>query len=203
MFGWLKRFIIRKRTEELRERLQIKSDGQTISLSTENLTEEERTAFYEAVRQRTGVATFNDKIEHAYGKEYARQTDHCPRCKQETQQHYAEFLYLVDEGIRALFAPAGYFCSRCPTVIVDEALLKAGISGNYQYLGTLGINDATQDEPTLFRTWNGRPPVIVLRNNDERYYDSLDSGPAYSESKYRKLVNKRKMQRASRKRNRR
>ena len=203
MFGWLKRIILRKRAATLRERLQIKSDGQTITLSTENLTAEEQTAFYEAVRQRAGVATFSRKIEHAYGKEYAKQTERCPRCQQETQKQYAEFLYLTDEGVRAMFAPAGYFCSHCPTVIVDEALIRTGITGNYHYQATMGINDATKDEPTLFRTWNGGPPMFGLRNLDDLSYDAQSSEPTFSESKYRKLVNKRKMQRASRKRNRR
>lgn len=48
-----------------------------------------------------------------------------------------------------MFAPAGYFCADCPTVIVDERLISRGMKEGYRFRAVVGIDHAGEKEPDL------------------------------------------------------
>jgi hypothetical protein len=64
-----------------------------------------------------------------------------------------------------MFAPAGHFCTKCPTVIVDENMIQAGIKRKFRFQGILGIEYEGKKEPDLFRTWNGQEAVYIFDEN--------------------------------------
>jgi hypothetical protein len=61
-----------------------------------------------------------------------------------------------------MFAPAGYFCSQCPTVVIDEEIIQSGITGPFTFQGVLGIEHDESQAPDFFRTWNGQDAVYLL-----------------------------------------
>ena len=79
----------------------------------------------------------------------------CPRCKAATEQMYANFIYIVGDESRAMLGPAGYFCSKCPTVIVDEDMVKKATRGKGEFRGVVGLTDEEGETEQYFRTWNG------------------------------------------------
>jgi hypothetical protein len=104
-----------------------------------------------------------------------------------------------------MLAPAGYFCTTCPTVIVDEEMLRAGITDGFHFQGVLGIDYEGQRPPDLFRTWNGRPTVYVVDEVPGSHGGSLLGAHArqHATQRERKMQQRNKMAKASRKRNRR
>ena len=61
-----------------------------------------------------------------------------------------------------MFAPAGFFCADCPTVIIDEGIIVSGVKREYAFQGVVGIDHGTGKTPDLFSTWNGKKSVYVL-----------------------------------------
>jgi hypothetical protein len=103
-----------------------------------------------------------------------------------------------------MMAPAGYFCTVCPTVIIDEEMLRAGMTGGFQFQGVLGIDYEGKRPPDVFRTWNGKPAVYVF-DDDQMLQGTSGIGAApgrHSSRRERKTKHKSKMAKASRKRNR-
>jgi len=102
-----------------------------------------------------------------------------------------------------MFAPAGYFCPHCPTVVVDEEMIRSGVTGPFTFHGVLGIEHDESQAPDFFRTWNGQDAVYLL---DE---DQTPQGiatmrpsqpPRLSKKRYRSSGRDR-MAKASRRRN--
>ncbi len=92
----------------------------------------------------------------------------CPRCRSETKQHYGNFIYATQVAPRVMFVPAGYFCKKCPTVIIDQDMIREGVAKRFDYRGVLGIsNDSRKDEPDFFKTWNGQKAVYIFDENHE------------------------------------
>src|SRR5207248_2850439 len=83
---------------------------------------------------------FVGEIEHAYTKSAVGQTGICPRCKSPTENKCAHFIYATNVASRVMLAPAGFFCARCPTVIVDESIMATGIKPGLLFRGVVGIN---------------------------------------------------------------
>jgi len=148
---------------------------------------------------------FEGSIEHGFSKQAAGSTDKCPRCGAVTRQHNANFVYATDIAPRAMLAPAGYFCSSCPTVIVDEELIAAGMKQGFQYRCVVGIDYGGKKDFEIFRTWNGKKPIYVLDENhqlmDMTAEDELR--PQRSSRHKPSGKKKRKMEREARRRNRR
>ena len=84
------------------------------------------------------MTVYEGHIEYAYSRRHAYQTDHCPRCGADTRQQYGNFVYATQIAPRVMFAPAGYFCTECPSVIIDEDLIRNGITNRgFRFLGGL------------------------------------------------------------------
>ena len=147
-------------------------DGRGIAtVSTDGFTKAESHAIHAAALQRSHMTAHEGPVRHAYSAWEVSRTDQCPRCQAETRQQYAHFIYATQRGARVLFAPAGHFCTQCPSAIVDEAMIRAGIADKrYTYRGVLGLDDGSGHKPHVFETWNGRK-VVVFLDEDGRVVD--------------------------------
>jgi hypothetical protein len=150
---------------------------------------------------------FEGKVEHGFSKQAAGSTDRCPCCGAATRQCTASFVYATNIAPRAMLAPAGYFCTSCPTVIIDEEMLAKGMKQGYRFRSVVGI-DHDEKRFDLFTTWNGKKTICFLDENqqimDMATEDELptQSPPTWSRDRG-KEKRKRKMERKARKRNRR
>jgi hypothetical protein len=110
-----------------------------------------------------------------------------------------------------MFAAAGYFCTACPTVIVDESLIAKGMKEGYRFRAVVGVDYAGEKQPDFFKTWNGHECIYILdedgRVMDLTMDDQLDAcssaaraGASRDAAARRR---RRKMARQSRRRNRR
>jgi hypothetical protein len=142
-----------------------------VTIDMAGLTIAERHAVGAVALERSHLAAHDGLVRHAYSAWEVPRTDQCPQCQARTRQEYAHFIYATQRGARVLFAPAGHFCTDCPSVIVDEAMIRAGIADKrYTYRAVLGLDDGSGAKPDVFETWNGRR-VVVLLDEDGRVVD--------------------------------
>ncbi|MEK7685678.1 MAG: hypothetical protein AAB466_09675 [Verrucomicrobiota bacterium] len=187
-----------------------------VTIDRDGFGPEAREALNQEVVRRAGRSLFRGTIEHAYTQRAVGATLQCPRCHAPTQQHCAEFIYATNRGLRAMLAPAGFFCTACSTVIIDEDLLAKGMKPGFQFQGVVGIDNPDTKEPNLFQTWNGKKPVYIfdedqqclgletLDGTGERAGDWKDQGFSPPRAvDHGKLKRKRKLAKLARKRNRR
>lgn len=64
-----------------------------------------------------------------------------------------------------MFAPAGYFWTACPSVIIDEGIIRQGISAQFTYPGVLGLDHEGEQRPDILQTWNGEKTVYIFDEN--------------------------------------
>jgi hypothetical protein len=205
MLEFLKKRIFGRSTEkETKATVEVRPGTAIVSVNQENMDETERESLRSLASELSNLTFFEGHIKHGYSLHSVSNPAQCPRCKASTQQQYANFLYATNVAPRVMLAPAGYFCTKCPTVIVDEDLIQAGIRGKFKYQGVLGLDHEGSKEPDLLQTWNGSKPVYIF--NEEEVAIGLATLPPsaqqHSISKRRKMEKKR-MAKKSRKRNRR
>ena len=163
----LKRFLdyLRGRPKDPAPRIaQLKVDHTTgiAKVDKTNWDNDAVESFQAAALQHAQLPLFVGDIENGYALSAVATSEQCPQCDAATQQQYASFIYATNLAARAMFAPAGYFCSRCPTVIVDEEVIRSGIVGKFKYEGVIGIDYDNKKPPETFRTWNGKPTVLLM-----------------------------------------
>ena len=150
------------------------------------------------------VAIFEGKVEHAYELKQVKNSDTCPRCQSETQQYYANFIYATHVGPRVMFAPAGFFCNECPTVIIDHEMIAFSAAKQFTFQGVIGIDYNDSKNPDMFSTWNGNKAIYVFDENEMVLgIETLPTkSPLHSSPKIRNKK-KKQMIKQSRKKNRR
>jgi len=157
--------------------------------------------------KRNQLPLFEGKVAHGFSKRAVRSTDRCPCCGTATRQCTANFVYATDIAPRAMLAPAGYFCTSCPTVIVDEEMVAKGMKQGYRLRGVVGI-DHNKKRLDLFTTWNGKKTVYILDENQQIKDMATEnelhaqSPPTFRPKDRGKEKRKRKMERKARKRHR-
>lgn len=132
------------------------------TLNIEDLSEDEKHEFYTEVSEHAQLELYTGHIEHGYALDAVSTAAACPRCQAPMRQQYANFIYATQIAPRVMFAPAGYFCTTCPTVVIDEGLIRAGISKPFTYRGILGLDHEGAKRPDLFNTWNGGKTVYIF-----------------------------------------
>jgi len=179
-------------------------------IDIEGLSPDGREAVYEEIAKSTGSLMYEGRVEHGYSRNAVSRTAQCPRCNGQTRQQSANFIYATDIAPRVMFAPAGFFCLDCPTVIIDEGMIASGVKRGFTFQGVVGIDHGKKKEPDLFRTWNGKKSVYVLDEDGKPLgistHDEVDAYPGRARiSGTQKSAAKRKRRRAKvdRKRNRR
>ena len=143
--------------------LAITRRKRSLVVDADAIEEEEKVELYSTMAEDAGYKVHRGKVEHAYALEHVSDAEVCPRCGGPTLQEYASFVYATQIAPRAMFGPAGFFCTRCPTVIVDEDLIIGSINEKeFEFGDVVGIHDEEADELSTFGTWNGEPAVYVL-----------------------------------------
>ena len=208
--NFLKSLFGRRRKEVSKPEEMDAEEKMMLTVNTDNLSKETQRAVWEELGKKANLPIYRGTVEHGYPLTAVSQTGQCPRCHNKTQQHYANFIYATDTAPRVMFAPAGFFCIECPTVVIDEKMIEAGIKREYTFRGVVGIDYEGKKEPDLFRTWNGKEAVYVFDENKNVVgLTGIDSKERYKGTSQitgkdrEKLKRKRQMAKEARKRNRR
>ncbi|MFN0120018.1 MAG: hypothetical protein ACKV2V_05905 [Blastocatellia bacterium] len=157
-----------KRKSALPPGFEVDETNRIIKADADGLSPEDREKFFGAIFQKTGIGRHaGGLVENGYSLSFTRQHEKCPECGHATEKLYADFVYATDASSRCMSVPAGYFCPACPTVIVDEELIKKGIVGDFQYRGVVGISYNEKKPPHLLLTWNGQKTIFLLNENED------------------------------------
>ena len=108
---------------------------------------------------------FAGTIKHVYDLAFVGDAALCPRCHASTQQQYANWVYATDRTPRAMAAPAGYFCTKCPTAVVDQKMLAEGVAHGFTYVQVIGLTNDDNQDFQGFPTWNGQKPIYLFDEN--------------------------------------
>jgi len=130
-------------------------------IDLDKLSEEQQALVPDAIEEKTGLSFFKGTVEHGYTLEKVDDAHICPRCKADTENQYAHYIYSTQAGTRIMMAPAGYFCVDCPTVIINERIVEEGVSGDYRFQGVVAMSHDGKDFYP-FETWNGEKPVYLF-----------------------------------------
>ena len=132
-------------------------------VDTDDLSQEEKQKFWSEAEKMTGISFYEGHVEHGYSLKFVSNPHRCPRCHEKTEKHYGNFIYATQIAARVMFAPAGYFCTKCPSVIIDEDMIKLGVKSGFRFQGVVGLDyGKTMKEPDFFRTWNGQKTVYIF-----------------------------------------
>ena len=136
-------------------------------LDLDDLSDEERQSLGSTASKISNLPLYKGHVEHGYGLNFVPASQQCPRCRAATQQRYANFIYATQMAPRVMFTPAGYFCTKCPTVIIDEDMIRSAVDKRFNFQGVLGLDYERREKPDFFKTWNGKETVYML---DERQF---------------------------------
>ena len=143
-----------------------RSKGTVKKFNIEDLTDDERREFHTTASETSNLELYTGHVEHGYALNTVETSEYCPRCQALTRQQYANFIYATQIAPRVMFAPAGYFCTECPTVIIDEELIQLGIGEQFSYQGVVGLDYEKKQAPDFFKTWNGERTVYLLDEHE-------------------------------------
>ena len=192
-------------------RTVIEGDSATVTVDLDEFGSEARPRLLDELSRMSGLPVWSGTVEHGYATRSVRSHARCPRCNAATRQQMAHFIYATDIAPRVMFAPAGYFCPACPTVIVDEDLIAMGMNDGHRFRAVVGVDYAGEKQPDFFRTWNGHESIYVLdedgrvmdlTTDNQRHADPL-AGRAGAHRDFPARKRRRQMAHRSRKRNRR
>ena len=118
----------------------------------------------EAFSKISNIEIFKGSIDNAYVSDFTGYLDHCPECNAPTKKMYSGFVYATQTLQRIMSAPAGHFCTSCPTVIIDDDTMRVGVKEGIRYGGTCAIETGYK-ELNMFKTLNGEKSVYILDPN--------------------------------------
>lgn len=124
----------------------------------------------ELFSKESGIPVFKGNIKHAYESDFLGFKDKCPRCDEDTETMMSNFAYGTQDKSRIIAAPAGHFCTNCPTVIIDDDVIKNSINKKIDYCGVYEIETGYETEKKLFETFNGEKPVFILDPTKTQVY---------------------------------
>ena len=193
---------------ELQLQVTVRKTPLVASVDMDSFSPESPEKFYQRLAEENDLPIFEGEVRHGYSKASVRSTATCPRCGASTRQYCAHFIYATNSATRVMMAPAGFFCSKCPVVIIDEEIIVAGVKSGFKYRGVMGIDFLGKREPAHFETWNGRKPIYIFDEDEQclgMEFSDLPlwrSGGPPARSASRKKKQRRRMANQSRRRNR-
>lgn len=141
---------------------KLKNKVHRVNLDGET-TGKENLAVLQEFSKANKMPIFKGEAKHGYESDFLGYTDKCPNCQSPTEQMMSNFAYATQEKSRIMAAPAGHFCTKCPTVIIDDEMMRQGIDASrFWYGGVFCIETGYSDEPHLFETFNGEKPIMIL-----------------------------------------
>jgi len=179
-------------------------NNSTLRLDIDKYNQGEKKELFTEISNIFNLSLYEGHVEHGYSLNYLSNSKQCPRCFAETEQCYGNFIYATQIAPRVMFAPAGYFCTKCPTVIINEDIIRGGINKKFRFKGVLGLDYEGRKEPDFFKTWNGEESIYILDENQtamglSTFEQPLSQGSFKKKDKSKK---RKKMARLSRKQNR-
>lgn len=144
-----------------------KEDGIVRVIKDDYVSGKDNVEMLEYMSEQNELPIFKGEIEHAYESTFLGYTDKCPRCESETEQMMSNFPYATQGPSRILTAPVGFFCSNCPTVIIDDEIAKSAIKHGVEYCGVFSIETGYSTQPTLFKTLNGEKAIYILSEEQD------------------------------------
>lgn len=129
-------------------RTEIDGEAATVTVDLDEFGSEARPVLLDELSQASGLPVFAGSVEHGYAVRSLGSHARCPRCNAGTRQQMAHFVYATNIAPRVMFAPAGYFCTTCPTVIVDEDLIATGMKRGYRFRAVVGVDHGGGKRPT-------------------------------------------------------
>lgn len=151
-------------------RTEVQGNTALVTVDLDEFGPEARPLLLEEMAQGCGLPVFEGTVDHGYSMRSVGSHARCPRCNAATRRQMAHFIYATDIAPRVMFAPAGHFCTACPTVIVDENLIASGAKEGYSFRAVVGVDYVGKKPPDCFRTWNGHPLTYIL-DEDEQVMD--------------------------------
>lgn len=148
--------------EDLEARTDVDEDSASLSVNLDGLEYDEQDDFLEAAIEQTDFELYKGHVKHGYDVKNVSNKDICPRCQSPTVQMYSNFVYATQIAPRVMFAPAGYFCQQCPTVIIDQGIIRGGVSRKFKFRGILGVDSSRKGNFEGFDTWNGKKSVYLI-----------------------------------------
>lgn len=119
----------------------------------------------ELYSKKNNIPIFKGILKNAYESDFLGYKDKCPECNTPTQRMMSNFAYATQEKPRLMAAPAGHFCPSCPTVIIDDDIMKLSIdSSRFAYGGVFTI-ETGYNEPQFFESFNGEKPLVILEED--------------------------------------
>ncbi|WP_219340113.1 hypothetical protein [Spartinivicinus marinus] len=186
--------------------IKMRCEGDVLNVNCDSLNEEEQAEFRAVITAGMDFPRYDGKVKHAYELKYVKNSKTCPRCQLEVRQYYANFIYATQVAPRVMFAPAGFFCIECPTVIIDHEMIKKGVAKEFQLQGVVGIDYDTQRQPDIFQTWNGNETIHIVDEGQKIPGLSMAQIKSHSHSNKKEKSQRRKhiaKQKQSRRKNRR
>ncbi len=156
------RSVPRSELGDLEATAQVDGEEATLSVNLDALNRDGQEEFMETALDQADFELFEGRLKHGYDLKEVSDKDICPRCQSATLQMYSNFVYATTIAPRVMFAPAGYFCQKCPTVIIDQDLIRTGISRKLKFRGVLGIDPERGEDFEGFETWNGKKSVYLI-----------------------------------------
>jgi len=184
--------------------------GGLVSVNMDRFLEREQQELCAEFLKTSGFIVFEGCVEHAYDMAGVSDPGLCPRCNAQTEQQYANFIYATQIATRVMFVPAGYFCTECPSVVIDQEMIRCAMADRrYGFQGVLGIDYMGKREPDIFQTWNEKEAIYIF-DEDQRPQGIATANAALShihappntpKRRRRKEKQQRKMRKQSRRRN--
>lgn len=113
--------------------------------------------------EQNNIPIFKGQVKHAYESDFLEYKDKCPKCNAPTEQMMSNFAYATQEHSRLLAAPGGHFCTECPTVIIDDDIMRQSIDrSRFEYMGVFNVETGYEEETSVFQTLNGEKPLYIL-----------------------------------------
>jgi hypothetical protein len=184
---------------KLKKPLDIKStvseDGRTRILLRydEEVSAEQNVQLLEIAGKAADIPVFKGQVAHLYESDFTGYKDKCPRCGGAVTRMFSNFAYATQDSSRLLAAHAGLFCQSCPTVIIDDDVMRESIDRTrFEYRGVFSV-ESGYDALRIVDTINGVKPVVILSEDQQDIEGFLQSvhqpkGGRYFDPKSNKMI---------------
>ncbi len=151
-------------------------DGIAKIVTSGETTGKDNKEMLEYFSEQNDIPIFKGEIKHGYESDFLGYKGSCPNCDAPTQQMMSNFAYATQEASRIASAPAGHFCPSCPTVIIDDDIMRSMMDPQFIYGGVFTIETGYKDSgKEMFETFNGEKPIIILDEYQENIFGLVQS----------------------------
>ena len=168
--NWLKKMFLSKKNKEEKASEEglinenESNEGVHIVFDLDELEGDAPKNLAELFAEKMNFGVFKGNIKHAYTLKIVKNQTECPRCGEKTEQLYTDLVYTTGAQLRVSTGPSGYFCTHCPTIIIDEAVIAEGVAHKYNFEAVVGLDKHGKFQ--AFNTWNGSKSIYIMDENE-------------------------------------